>query len=101
MRDAGAAEEAPFFRRNGALVADGECAKDSRGRCGTENCLKAIAHRFPGLFNPVQEGVALAQPLLLAALAHVTGGADASLEQPPLVIETVGIEVAVRPSQAH
>src|SRR5712671_1141226 len=101
VRDAGAVEELPLFRRNGALVADRERRENSGRRRRAEHAQEAIPNRLARCFYQVEEVVARAEPPLLAALADVAGGADAALEEPGLVIEAVRVDVAVRAAQAH
>ena len=99
--DAGAIEELPFLARDGALVADRERREDAGGRRRTEHRVEAIAYRLARLLHPIERRIPGADASRLGARAHITGGADAALEEPGLVIEAVRVHEPVRPAQPH
>src|SRR6185503_17744523 len=59
------------------------------------------AHRLPRFLDQVERRISIPEKLLRAAIADVPRGPDSALEQPGLVVETVRIDGAVRPPQAH
>src|SRR5713226_8599845 len=101
VRDAGAVEELPFLARNGALVADRQRGENSRGRRRAERREEPVAHRLPCLLDPVQKTISGSKSFLFTPATHISGRADAALEQPGFVIEAVRIDQPVRPTQAQ
>ena len=87
--------------RDRALVADRERGEDARGRRRAEVPLEAVAHRFSRLLDPVEDVVSTPSCRCTPVCLHISGRADAALEQPCLVVEAVRIDVAVRPAQPH
>jgi hypothetical protein len=95
------AEGLPESGIDRVLVADGERDQDPRIRRVRQHGAKAVADGFAQHLHRVTGTPDLRLDARGAGGTHVTGGADAAFEQPRLVIEAVGIQVAVRALEAH
>ena len=101
VRNAGAVEEPPLLRRDRALVADGKRGEDPGRRRFAEQALEAVAHVLARLLYAVGRRRAQAQALRARPRPHITGRADAALDQPCFIVEAMRIEIAVRRTQPN
>ena len=100
--DAGARKHLPLRLADGALVADRERRQHAGVRRVAERGLNACAHVLAHAFYPVtRTHDDRGEPPVGRTGPHVTRRANVAFEQPRLVIETMRIERAVRPPQAH
>ena len=102
MGDAGAAEQLPLLVVDGILVTHRQRHQDTGIRPLMQRPLKALTDIFAQRFDQMtRRRHEWRQAPVVWRRSHVTGGADAGLKQPGLVIEAEGIQVAMRPFQAH
>ena len=101
MGDAGTGECLPESGIDRVLVADGERDQYPRIQRVRQCGAKAVADVFAQHLHRVTGTPDLSLDARGAGRTHVTGGADAAFEQPRLVIEAMGIQVAVRALEAH
>ncbi len=98
----GPGKDLPVLRRNGSLIANHKRDDHARVRCIGQGLLYSPARELARPFDPVLRPVHhRREPPMRPGLTNVTGGAKPALEQPGLVIKSVGIGRAVRPPQSH
>ena len=108
----GAGEELPLPRVDRVLVADRERDQDARvgalGQCAADSFARGLAQALDPVSRPRhhrRETLGRDLRALIACAArghsHVAGRANAALEEPGLVIESVRVGAAVRPAQPH
>jgi len=107
---AGAGEQLPLLRTDGVLVPDRERDQYARvrtlGQRPADFFPRRLAHPLePILGHPGRQTLGSGLRALIACAArghsHVAGRANAALEKPGLVIESVRVGAAVRPAQPH
>src|SRR6185295_5901515 len=96
-----AVKELPLLARDRPLVAHREGREDARRRRRAEHGEKTVAHRLTRALDVIQRRMPMTQETRLGTGAHITRRADASLEQPSLVIEAMRIHQAMRAAKAH
>ena len=103
VADAGAVEHHPVRLVDGALVADHQRDDHAGVLLVRQGAQDAVAQPGAAVLDQVAdaEHEAVEAPVALALRPHVAGRAHALLQQPHLVVEAVGIGVAVRALQAH
>ena len=102
MRDPGAIEHGPLGLRNGALVADRKRNDHTRVPCIGKRAIDAFANAFARPLDVVAPATGKhILPDVGGIAADVASRAEALLQQPRFEVEAAGIDVAMRPLEAH